>query len=61
MVATTEFWKDIGLCDSIHKNEDEESSSERADTVDLIIYIREVSRYVEGKYTRGLKRRITRI
>ena len=45
----------------IYENEDEKGNSRRADTVDLIIYIGRISRYMKGKYTGRLERRITGI
>lgn len=45
----------------IYKNKNKGNNSEGAETVNLIIYIREISRYMEGEYAGRLKRRITRI
>ena len=45
----------------IYENKDEKGNSRRADTVDLIVYIEGISRYMEGKYARRLERRITGI
>ena len=45
----------------IYENEDEKDNSRRADTVDLIIYIGRISRYMEGKYAGRLERGITEI
>jgi len=34
----------------IYKNEDEESNSEGINLVDLVIYVRRISRCLEGEY-----------
>ena len=46
---------------AILMNENERRYSTRANLMDFIICARRVSRYIEGKHTRGLRRRFTRI
>ena len=41
----------------VHQDEDERSSSKGADSVNLIIYIRRIDRYIEGKYVGRPKER----
>ena len=45
----------------IYQNEDEESSSRRADIIDPFICIEGIGRYIEGEYIKRFGRRVTRI
>ena len=52
--------KGFGVFDSIqviYRNKNERYDGRRADLVDVIIYIRGVSRYLEEKYSGGFKSR----
>ena len=40
----------------IYQNGDEESCNRRTDSMDIVIYTRRISGYVEGKYVRRFKR-----
>lgn len=42
---------------AISEDEDKRSSCREADPVDFVICIGGLSRYMEGKYVRGLRRR----
>ena len=46
---------------AIYKNEDEGGSSGRTNSVDIVIYIGEISKYVERKYIGGFGSRSARI
>ena len=45
----------------ISENKDERSSSRGASTMDSIICIREIGRYMEGEYIRRFRREFARI
>ena len=45
----------------VYKNKDEGDNNGRADTVDFIIYIGEISRHIEEKCAGRLRRRTTEI
>ena len=46
---------------AIFMDENEERYSARTNPMDTIIYIRKISRYLEGKYTKRFEGRVVRI
>ena len=46
---------------AIFKNENERRCSGRTDSVDIVLYIREISRHLEREYIRGFKFRNFRV
>jgi len=46
---------------TIYINKDEGSHSRGTSIVGIILYIREISRYLEGEYHRGFRKRFTKL